>query len=154
MSFPAEVNMKLRVFTLAAAFLAAAFAFSVHAQTVYSSLDTTGAFNVRSQCFECDRVSEFGDEVTLASGARLPTTFTVTMSSWACQSFVGGICTSTPGATFSVPITLTLYAVNPTDPTLPGAVIAQLTQTFAIPYRPSTSPACGDSRWMASDGLC
>src|SRR4029079_578234 len=25
---------------------------------------------------------------------------------------------------------------------------------FDIPYRPSTSPACLDSRWMASDGLC
>jgi len=146
--------MKLRVFTLVAAFLAAAFAVSIHAQTVYSSLDTTGSFNVRSQCFECDRVSEFGDEVTLAPGARLPTTVTVTMSSWACQSFAGGICTTTPGATFSVPITLTLYAVNTAAPTLPGPIIAQVTQTFSIPYRPSTSPACGDSRWMATDGLC
>jgi hypothetical protein len=49
---------------------------------------------------------------------------------------------TTPGATFDVPITFTVYAsdLNGTA----GAVLVQKTQTVAVAYRPSADPArCG-----------
>jgi hypothetical protein len=77
------------------------------------------------------------------------------MSSWGCQSgaWFSADCVTTPGATFSVPITLNIY--NAGSPT-PGAVIASTTQTFAIPYRPSTdSINCTGGRWYdAGSATC
>jgi hypothetical protein len=59
------------------------------------------------------------------------------MSSFACQT--GGWntsdCVTTPGATFSVPITFNVYTVAPGNAV--GSLIATKTQTFNIPYRPS-----------------
>ena len=49
------------------------------------------------------------------------------------------------GATFTTPITLNLYHRPPmrtTGETTPGALIATVTRTFTIPYRPSASPHC------------
>ncbi|HZT58337.1 MAG TPA: DUF11 domain-containing protein, partial [Pyrinomonadaceae bacterium] len=54
-------------------------------------------------------------------------------------------CVTTPGATFSIPITLNIY--NAGDPT-PGSLIATKTQTFSIPYRPSSDNTnCTGGRW-------
>ena len=69
------------------------------------------------------------------------------MSSWACQA--GGWngspspCATTPGATFSVPITLNIFGVGPATsngPSTVGSLLATDTQTFNIPYRPSADP--------------
>jgi len=49
-------------------------------------------------------------------------------------------CLTTPGATFSEPITLNIYNVGPASaygPSTVGNLVASDTQTFAIPYRPS-----------------
>ena len=47
------------------------------------------------------------------------------------------LCVTTPGATFSQPITLKIYdAANTTTP------IATSTKTFDVPYRLSASPKC------------
>jgi uncharacterized repeat protein (TIGR01451 family) len=51
-------------------------------------------------------------------------------------------------ATFNHPITLNVYSVDPGNSV--GSLLATQTKTFAIPYRPSTTPSCGDGRW--SDG--
>jgi uncharacterized repeat protein (TIGR01451 family) len=90
---------------------------------------------------------EIGDLITFAGTERNLATVKVTMSSWGCQNghWNTADCVTTPGATFSIPITLNIY--NAGDPT-PGAPIATKTQTFSIPYRPSSDTAhCGDGRW-------
>ncbi|HEY3336589.1 MAG TPA: hypothetical protein VGK16_15260 [Candidatus Limnocylindrales bacterium] len=71
-----------------------------------------------------------GQNVTIAAGKSL-SNVVVTMSSWGCESgsWYAGDCVTTPGATFSVPITLTVAGVA-------------TTRTFDIPYRPSASPKC------------
>ncbi|HYX28067.1 MAG TPA: hypothetical protein VE863_05835, partial [Pyrinomonadaceae bacterium] len=68
---------------------------------------------------------------------RSPKSVTVTMSSWGCQSgtWYNANCVTTPGATFQVPITLNIYAAG--APT-PGGLILSKTQTFTLPYRPSS----------------
>lgn len=128
----------------------------------YSSIPATLPGNVPSVGFEATSSKELGDQIGLLGvGARTVTSVTVIMSSWGCQSgsWTGSptSCVTTPGATFSHPITLNIYGVTPSG-TLPGALIATKTQTFAIPYRPSADPVnCPSSptTWYnAADATC
>jgi parallel beta helix pectate lyase-like protein len=112
--------------------------------TVYNSIPGSLPGNVLSQPFQAQQTSEFGDLVTLAPGSRNALSVDVIMSSWGCQT--GGWstddCLTTPGATFTHPITLNLYDVNNSGALPePGALIASQTHTFAIPYRASADPA-------------
>ncbi|MGA7673170.1 MAG: hypothetical protein WBW04_22325 [Nitrolancea sp.] len=109
-------------------------------QVIYDSTITPLPPHHVSQAFQANQVSEVGDEVTFAGSARTLDMVTVSMDSYACES--EGIwnspnCTTTPGDTFSVPITLHIYNVGAGD-TL-GSEIATMTDTFDIPYRPSAS---------------
>lgn len=120
---------------------------------LYSSIPAPLPPNFPSQPFEAQQVSEVGDGVVFAAKTgRVVKSVTVTMSSWACQSgaWYDGTCTTTPGATFTHPLTLSIYAANG------STVLARSTQTFALPYRPSSDPGhCGDTRWYdASTQKC
>jgi len=94
-----------------------------------------------------------GDEITFAGAARSLSNVTVTLSSWACQqgSWYGENCFTQPGATFSQPITLTIWDKDGRNQ------LAASTQTFDVPYRPSASPKCtGDyaGRWQTPSKEC
>ena len=104
---------------------------------VYDNIPSPQPGNVPSQAFEATSTSEFGGQVQLAGTARSNPTITVLMSSWGCESGnrYSGNCSTTPGATFSEPITLNVYDVGASN--APGSIVATSTQTFAIPYRPS-----------------
>lgn len=102
---------------------------------------------------------EIGNEVTLAPSTSPLNNVVVTMESWACQTGSwtvaygdSGTCVTTPGSTFSVPITFNIYAASTGGQ--PGALLATDTQNFSIPFRPSSSAACSGGRYMASDGHC
>lgn len=86
--------------------------------------------------FEANNVNEFGDGVGLAGTGRHLSTLQVMFASYACESGGGATCTTTPGTTFTHPITANVYALN--DLTTP---IATVTQTQTFPYRPSADPA-------------
>ncbi len=105
--------------------------------------------NMPSMGLEAYSLSRIGDRVQLKSGSpRTLYSIAIAMSSWACES--GGwtsTCTTTPGATFSVPITLTVF--NST-----GNPVATRLQTFSIPYRPSSDPSCTGGKWKAANGTC
>jgi hypothetical protein len=150
---------------LAAAALVAAFAAPVSAGTavkasvIYSSLlGNPLPGNSPSVGFEADSISEFGNAVTFAGTNRTLTSVIVTMSSWGCTTGgagAGGNCVTTPGATFSEPITFNIYNPSTDGGLTPGTLITTLTQTFNIPYRPSASPKCTDGRWWdTSSKLC
>jgi hypothetical protein len=117
-------------------------------QTIYRSTQQPLPGNVVSLGFEATQASEFGDEITFAHSQRRLKTVTVTMSSWACQhgAWSSGDCSTASGARFFQPITLDLYKVTTTAPSAtavtPGALIASVTKTFRIPYRPSASAKC------------
>lgn len=146
----------LRVLPLTVLIAASAGFATVHAsaapaadenEVLYNSIPSPLPGNLPSVGFQATQTSEFGNAITLGrpnAPERLKS-FTVTMSSWACQtgSATDGTCVSTKGSTFSEPITLNLYNASPDDLN-PGSLIATQTQTFNIPYRPSAKPSCGN----------
>ena len=120
---------------------------SAATSTIYNNIPTPQPGNLPSQAFEATSTSEFGGQVMFAGTARQNPKVTVLMSSWGCESghWYSGNCVTTPGSTFSEPITLNIYNVNPDNS--PGTLVKSMTSTFSIPYRPSASTTCGDGRW-------
>lgn len=127
------------------------------AQSGYNAIPSKVSGNVISLGFEATATTEFGDEVGLSGSARGLQSMSVVLSSWGCETGHWGDppappCVTTPGATFDVPMTFTVYADNAG---VPGAVLAQQTQTFAVAYRPSASPLCTSGKWYNSkDKTC
>lgn len=125
---------------------AASASASVPRSVLYTST-APGVGNIPSVGVEAYSFNQIGDEVKLRRVARLKSV-AVQLSSWACQSgaWNTGDCVTTPGATFSTPITLNIYnaSVAGTHPgeIVPGTLRATVTRTFNIPYRPSASPHC------------
>lgn len=106
---------------------------------VYSAVPATLASNYASTGFEATSTSELGDQVALTRTGVLGSA-RVVMSSWGCQSgsWYTNDCVTTPGATFSHPVTFNVYAVDNSGPNpAPGPLLATKTQTFSIPFRPS-----------------
>jgi hypothetical protein len=124
------------------------------AQSGYNAIPSKVTGNVPSYGFEAESDTALGDEVGLGGTARGLQSMSVVMSSWACESgsWIGGDCATTPGATFQVPLTFSVYA---DDAGTLGAPLATQTQTVAIGYRPSASTQCTGGRWYNSkDRTC
>jgi hypothetical protein len=107
--------------------------------------------------FENASLAEFGNQIAFSPGtSRLLDHVTVTMASFGCQAgglYSSPLCTTTPGATFSLPVTLTIYNVGAGNAV--GSVIATRTQTFAIPFRPSADPThCTTAGEFLFNGVC
>ncbi len=126
---------------------------------IYSSLVNPLPGNLPSVGAEAYAFNEFGNAVTFSVGSpRDLSTVVVTMSSWACVTgtWLTKDCFTPEDAKFSQPITLNIY--NPSiDGVHPGALIATITRTFSIPYRPSVDATnCpGTGKWYdRSDGTC
>jgi hypothetical protein len=120
----------------------------------YSSLVSPLPGNIPSLGVESSFFDELGNEVNLTSSGTL-SSVVATMSSFTCQTGSGATCVTTPGATFPVPITFTIYSAGPGN-TL-GSPIASATQTFDIPYRPSADDTiCGGTGpWLdPASGEC
>jgi hypothetical protein len=107
--------------------------------------------NIPSVGGEAYSFNEFGNAVKFSGTNRNLTNVVVEMSSWGCVTghWYSGDCSTPPGATFNEPITFNIYGPG-SDGVHPGALIASVTQTFAIPYRPSASPKCNGGRWYDS----
>lgn len=139
----------------ASTIMTVAMAFSAVAAStlVYDNIPSSIPGNVPSVGFQATQTAEFGSQVGLASTERTDPTVTVLMSSWGCEagSWYNHDCTTTPGATFDHPITLNVYSVGVGDAV--GSLITTKTQTFTMPYRPSSDPACtGADAGKWSDG--
>lgn len=148
----------LATFALVTTMASVAFAQN---QIVYNSIPKSLPGNVASEGPEAYGFRELGDGMTLAGapGARIQQV-NVVLSSWACVSgtWYDGNCSTPGGSKFSQAITLNVYSVvwNATVPSV-GPLLATTTETFQIPYRPSSTPAqCGGStRWYNSkDKTC
>ena len=114
----------------------------LHPAVIYKSLVSSPG-NLPSVGAEAYAFNEFGNQVHFAGSNRHLTHAVVTMSTWGCQTgtWNAGTCLTTPGATFTEPITLNVYRPS-TDGINPGVLLTSVTQTFTIPYRPSASPRC------------
>lgn len=107
--------------------------------------------NAASVGHEEAATSELGDLVRLSGAAHFIDSVTVTMSSWAIRSDFPG---SSPLG-FTHPVTLKLYAVDRTGPApRTGAIVAALTHSFLIPWRPEPAPASTSPLrpWLGRDG--
>lgn len=137
------------------------------AQTIYNNIPSPLTGNVPSLGLEAAAVAEFGDGLVFTAGApQKLVSVKVIMSDWACTSgnwfnAVGtpNPCVTAPaGATFSQPIALNIYAVNPGSPPTPGALLATKMTTFNVPYRPSSDAVhCGagaETWYSAQDNQC
>ncbi len=129
---------------------------SAATSVAYDSTPAPGVVSVPSVGAESYSFNHIGNEVILRPHHGAIRNVSVTMESLACQH--GGWssgCTTTPGARFHEPITLTLYRAAKANATTheikPGRQIMHVTKTFAIRYRPSSASA-GESRYLGSDG--
>ena len=120
--------------------------------TAYSSLVTPLPNNLGSIGAEAYEFAHLGNEISPVTSTQPVQTARVTFSTWACESQgppATGSCMTTPGATFPLAVTITFYSVNAQHSL--GSSLASITQTVAIPYRPSTTPNClPGSGWGAT----
>jgi hypothetical protein len=141
--------LRILVLTLLLGMLGAAQAFA-QGLPIYNNIPNPLPGNLPSVGYEATGTAEFGDRVQFSAGSgRSLKTVVQTMSSWGCESgnWFGGNCVTTPGATFSHPITLNIYNVGAGNSV--GTLIGTITQTFAIPYRPSADNVnCTGGKWF------
>ncbi len=122
---------------------------------IYDTYPSPTSGNYASIGFQATQTREFGDKVTMTSSGALSKA-KILMSSWACQTGGGATCVTTPGATFTHPITFRAYA--PSGANGVGALLLTKTQNFAIPFRPSADPTncgAGATTWYSvADATC
>jgi len=137
------------VLTIAGAALPAQAATS----SVYDSIPVPYSASEASLGFGVTSTAELGQHVALAGSARVLETVSIGFTSWACESGAwNDDCESAEGATFDLPIALNVYAALPNsddDGTLPGDVLATVTSTVAVPFRPeANSVDCDTAGWF------
>jgi hypothetical protein len=147
---PARVA-KLAVAILAASALLAVAAGAASAELVFNNNPAAKLGNVNSLQLSQRGISELGAQVDFGH-ATTANRVSVLMSSWACGNLKGGAeCVTSPGATFTWPITLKIYKVQGTGPgeeaittgaNQPGELLKSVTQNASIPFRPSPSKKC------------
>jgi hypothetical protein len=113
------------------------------AVAVFDSIPAVFPGSFPSLGYEATSTDEFGDHVAFAgSSVRSLQTIDLSLTNWACENdgtrLSSEACVSTPGSSFSHPITLNLYEVDNSGANpAPGALIGTVTETFDIPFRPS-----------------
>ncbi len=113
--------------------------------TIYDSEPAKPLEHYASYSFGAHQIDELGDRVELAGEARVVQEITVGMNSWACETGAHQTddCSTSEGATFDHDLTVHVYATDAAGTV--GAELATVTQTFAIPYRPSADARCDGS---------
>jgi hypothetical protein len=121
---------------------------------IFDNTPTVVPASLQSYGAQAYSFNEWGGGVTFAGTARKLSTAKVIMNSWACEQGdwtvpfgTDGACVTTPGATYSVPITFNVYNVDSGNV---GTLITSNTQTFAIPYRPSSIAGNDGKGWNAA----
>jgi hypothetical protein len=140
----------IRMKSILAVAAASVFTLTLSAQetTVYNSIPNPLPGNVQSEGLEADGLAELGDALSLTGPVGALHQVTVVLSSWACQNgtWYASNCVTKSGATFNQSVTLNIYSVGNADTLMPGVPLASITDTFSIPYRPSSIPGqCADS---------
>lgn len=147
MSVQTSVSRRAAVATLYAALLT----LPATAGTIYDSIPGPLPPNVVSLGYEANQIAEFGNAVAFGGTDRQLSSVTVLMSDWALASTYGSL-----NPTWDYPLTLNLYNIDNSGASPePGSLIASVTQTFAIPWRPEADVTCaGGTAWRAANGSC
>lgn len=110
---------------------------------VYDSIPEAQPASYPSLGFQAQATWEFGDYVVLEGPNRAITDITVSLTSWACETgeWNLGNCVTTPGSTFTHPVTMNVYDVdNSGSVPVVGDLVASVTQNVEAPFRPTPSP--------------
>jgi len=104
---------------------------------VYDTIPSPLPASLTSLGYQATKTAEWGVQVGLAGSDRQVASVTAALSTYACETgqWNSADCLSTPGDTWTHPITVNLYQVG--DGSTPGALIASSTETVAVPYRAS-----------------
>jgi hypothetical protein len=130
---------------------------------VYDAVPATLAPNYPSLGFQATQTAEFGDYVHLAGTNRSLHSVTVTMSTWAYQSQADNVsyCLANPGlcsgSGWEHPFTLSIYNIGTgsVGTRSVGSLIASVTQTKTVPWRPEPSGSpCTGTTWQGPDLNC
>jgi hypothetical protein len=119
-------------------------------QTVYNSLISPEAPDTWGLSYGGTNTTELGNAVTLADNSTDLSSVVVALDSQACQTGddnegPASLCTTTPGATFPGQITLSIYNTS-------GSLLTSDTETFQIPYRPTSAIIDDPSQCAAGSG--
>ncbi len=125
---------------------------AVTSSSIYDAVPATLPGNVASIAFEATSTGEVGDNIVFAGANRNLASVVVTMSDWALHSDYPAL----PSGGWTHPITFNIYAADHTSATpAAGALLATLTRTFTIPWRPEADPTCANgTAWRAANGTC
>lgn len=107
-------------------------------EVIYKNIPAPQPVAVPSYSFESDGFAQLGGAVEFAGTSRRNASVRAGMSTYACESGVytgSPECVTAKGGHFEYPITLNVNAVGPQNSV--GTLIASVTKTFKIPYRPS-----------------
>jgi hypothetical protein len=115
-------------------------------ETVYDSTIAPQLPNSPSLGYDATGVYELGTDITPVTSTSDLNTVVVDMSSWACESgaWTSGCTTSTPGSTYPATITLNIFASSGSN----SAPLATDTQTFNIPFRPTSNCPTDNTAWL------
>ena len=122
--------------------------------TIFDAVPNPFVSALPSLGYAATQTHALGDKVSFATDARDLNQAQVVLTSWACETGTWSArnCVTTPGASFTHPITLNLYEVASDGGV--GNLIDSKTQTFDIPYRPTANPDCNEGRWKDTSGGC
>lgn len=131
---------------------------------VYDSIPEASVPSYPSIGFQATSTDEVGSWVQLDGTDRVLTDVTVGLTNWSCENWETISpptvpCATTPGSGFAHDITLNLYEVDDTGALpAPGALIASVTESKQIPYRPSASAECTGANagkwWDVTTATC
>lgn len=127
---------------------------NVSGDVIFNSISSPLPASYPSLGYEATSTSAFGDKITFGGTSRSLNKAAIMLTSWACKkgNWTNG-CITTPGATFSQPVTLNIY--NAGNNGSVGSLIKTVTQTFDVPYRPTTDPTCSTkTNWRDDNGDC
>jgi len=120
---------------------------------IYDSIPAIYPGSFPSLGYEATSTDEFGDHISFDGSSRNLDSVELSLTNWACENdfdnvagtwvpnrdgTAGEACMTTSGSFFTHPITLNIYEVDNSgvDPAV-GSLIASVTDTFDIPFRPS-----------------
>ncbi len=131
---------------------------------IYNSIPAVYPPSFVSQAYQAQSTREFGGHIVLGGASRFLDTMTIGLNDWACESdytltqpgnvWVPALdplpCVTTPGSSFTHPITFTIYAVDNSGPTpAAGSVLSTVNEIVTVPFRPSADLVnCTGRRWF------
>lgn len=131
-------------------------------QAVYNSVPAVLAPSYPSQPFQAQQTNEFGDYVHMAGSSRVLDSVTLTMVTWAYQSEAGNVayCAAHPsrcsGSGWTHDFTLNIYNIGSgtVGTRSVGSLIATVTQSKTVPWRPEPGGGCPGTTWLGPDSNC